>query len=102
MRYGNCPTSQDDCEGQCPPFDCIYCGVNTLHIREYYMLHNELWQEVTALAGTNGSGMVCIECVEGQLGRNLTAADFTDIPLNKDGWVIGQSEMLRDRIATSH
>jgi hypothetical protein len=30
----------------------------------------------------NGGGMLCIECLEKRIGRRLTAADFTDAPVN--------------------
>lgn len=99
MTYGNCPTGQEDCSGTCYGFECLYCGENTMHINEYYMIHDDLWAEVTAAAGTNGKGMVCIGCVEGQLGRNVTVADFKDVPLNSiTPW---QSARLQDRLATS-
>ena len=99
-KYAQCPSAEIDCEGNCYGFECLYCGVNTMHIDEYYMLNDDLWEDVTALAGTNGKGMVCIGCVEGQLGRNVTAADFKDVPLNYiTPW---QSDRLRDRLATSH
>ncbi len=65
--YAQCPSAEIDCEGSCYGFECLYCGVNTMHNDEYYMLNDDLWEDVTAAAGTNGKGMVCIGCVEGQL-----------------------------------
>lgn len=95
--YDKCPTDSEGCIGECMGFECIYCGVNTMHNNEYYMLKNDIWLQVTAQAGTNGEGMACIGCVEEQLGRRLTRNDFNlRIPLNLfSDW---QSERLQDRL----
>ena len=96
--YEQCPSAEVDCPGNCHGFECLYCGVNTMHIDEYYMIHDDLWHDVTDEVGTNGKGMVCIGCVEDQLGRNLTAADFKNVPLNYiTPW---QSARLQDRLQT--
>lgn len=55
------------------------CTANTLHLDEYYMLTDDVWRE----ANPNGKGMLCIGCVENRLGRELTASDFTDAPINR-------------------
>ena len=75
-------------------FDCVECKVNTLRapkgIGEYYMVKHFVW------ALTNGGkGMLCIGCVEKQIGRELTPNDFLDCPLNKD--MDGRSERLLQR-----
>ena len=62
-------------------FECRKCGVNTLDIGEYYMVHNELWQSVIdrweiPLDKYGEAGMICILCFENLLGRVLTEADF--------------------------
>lgn len=82
-------------------FLCLDCEKCTMHIEdgvmEYYMVQNELWEE--AKAGPD-EGMLCIGCLEKRLGRELTAKDFTDCPLNASvragGW--GASERLVERI----
>ena len=98
--YGACPTGVIDCDGECKGFECLYCGVNTMHNNEYYMLNDDLWLEVTASAGTNGEGMACIGCVEEQLGRRLTRKDFNlRAPLNN--FYTWQSERLQDRVESN-
>ena len=72
---------------------CLDCGVDTDAIDEYYMLHNDLWIQ----ANPNDSGQLCIGCVEGRLGRTLTAADFTDTPINTRN--TRRSERLADRLS---
>ena len=73
-----CPT--DECSGDCGPFVCKDCSVNTLHINEYYMVTDQVWK-LTGLRGYDG--MLCIGCLEQRLGRMLNARDFTDAPINQ-------------------
>lgn len=66
-------------------FACSDCLANTSgfapgSISEYYMVHDHLWDAATA--DLDGRGMLCIGCLERRLGRQLTAADFTDAPIN--------------------
>jgi hypothetical protein len=91
-EFEPCPDKFPGCSGSCYGFDCLACSVNTLHIDEYYMLTDEVWHA----ANPNGRGMMCIGCVEARLGRELTASDFTDAPVN-DG-VVGQSARLAARL----
>lgn len=74
-------------------FACVDCGVDTGRISEYYMLLDEVW----AAAG-NIRGMLCIGCLEARLGRQLSARDFSDAPLN---FIFPQSARLYDRLSTS-
>ena len=60
------------------PFVCLDCGVNTSLNEEYYMLMNEVWKE----AVPDLVGMLCINCVELRLGRQLWPEDFMDSPIN--------------------
>jgi hypothetical protein len=65
------------------PYDfswCLDCQVDTLEIREYYMLRGDVWFK----ANPAGRGMLCVGCVERRLGRRLVPADFTDAPVNYD------------------
>ena len=59
-------------------FICLDCGVNTDEIREYYMLTNEVWKE----AVPDLVGMLCINCAELRLGRQLWPDDFNDSGIN--------------------
>ena len=59
-------------------FRCLGCGVDTLWLKEYYMIHKDIW----LIANSDDDGMLCIGCVESRLGRELNACDFTDAPVN--------------------
>lgn len=59
-------------------FDCLWCGTDTGNIGEYYMVRNEIWQ----LYGPKRRGMLCIGCLENQMGRTLQPGDFTESILN--------------------
>ena len=78
-----------------PEFICKSCHVNTLYIDEYYMLKDEIWQQVS----DTHEGMLCIGCVEAILGRKLNCNDFAAVPLNSLGdRDFGKSQRLRDRL----
>lgn len=62
-------------------FICLDCGINTADIGEYYMLTSAVWQEAAPDEGDLG-GMLCVNCVELRLGRQLWPEDFMDAPLN--------------------
>ena len=53
---------------------------------EWYMVHDQVWQA----AGAGEDVCLCIGCLEGRLGRQLTAADFTDAPVNSLGPEVGR------------
>jgi hypothetical protein len=74
-------------------FICKDCKVDTLAIDEYYMVTDEVWE----MANPQRRGMLCIGCLEDRLGRQLTASDFTDVPLNSG--MFGFSERLAARLA---
>jgi len=94
-EYEPCPQEFPGCAGSCYGFDCAACSVNTLHIKEYYMVTDEVWNA----AWPTGRGMLCIGCLEDRLGRQLTSDDFTDAPINQG--YFGYSERLRQRLAGS-
>lgn len=58
---------------------CQDCPVDTLG-GDYYMVHNELWNEVHP----NIVGMLCLPCLERRVGRRLRLSDFTDAPINPE------------------
>ncbi len=51
------------------------------------MVHDHLWA-AAGMGGEDGAGFLCIGCLEFRLGRELTAADFTDAMINMadDPW----------------
>ncbi len=62
-----------------PEFDCLDCGVSTWETDEFYMVHDHLWLS----AVPDGHGMLCIQCLEGRIGRALGHADFLPRQMNK-------------------
>lgn len=78
-------------------FPCLRCGVNTRLIDEYYNLKNKVW----LTANPRDEGMLCIGCVEHNLGRTLTREDFSDAPINDlDDPDWPKSERLINRLST--
>lgn len=72
------------------PYDCIDCNDNTFFKGEYYMIHNQIWNSVAQ------NGMLCIQCLEARLGRQLNSSDFTEYPINFGSFP--QSDLLYSRI----
>ena len=72
--------------------DCIWCGVDTGEIGEYYMVIDRLWDRYGPT-----DGCLCIGCLETRMGRRLQPDDFKDIALNTkpDRY---RSERLSDRL----
>ena len=79
-----------ECESDCRVFVCVDCKVNTLHIQEYYMVTNAVWEQ-----GGLGRGMLCVGCLELRIGRTLIAEDFPALPVNLG--VFPKSERLSSR-----
>lgn len=73
---------------------CLQCGADTDALDEYYMVDDEVWEQVT----DSSDGHLCVGCLESRLGRRLSAADFTDSPVNSSD-ELARSDRLRDRIA---
>lgn len=76
---------------------CKDCKCNTW--TEYYMVHDHVWRVAAFKTPTI---LLCISCLENRLDRELTAADFTDCPLNIQdedvNW--GRSPLLQRRLNT--
>jgi dissimilatory sulfite reductase (desulfoviridin) alpha/beta subunit len=70
---------------------CRDCGVDTFAIREYFMVHDELWDSLVP----ERVGYLCIGCLEECIGRRLVPADFTHAPINAPA--PGDSDRLTDR-----
>jgi hypothetical protein len=66
-------------KGRKPSPLCLDCGVDILEAPDYYMLKDEIWCSIVP----DRRGMLCIHCAEKRLGRELTHADFAEIPLNE-------------------
>jgi hypothetical protein len=74
-------------------FVCHDCGVDTLGLGEYYMVHSWIWE----VYGT-GDGMLCVGCLEARLGNELVGSDFLDCELNTNHVVYPKSPRLLERI----
>jgi len=82
---------------------CADCGVGCQNIGESaYMVANDVWALAWPLEKLKpwhkmpGQQVLCIGCLESRIGRRLTAADFTQCPLNDRGYE--RSARLRDRM----
>lgn len=93
-------------KASCP---CDDCGTPTFRLDrpdEYYMVTQDVWAEAgmdpdhipddDAWTGPDHH-YLCIGCLEARLGRQLTAEDFTSVPVNTlaFGWKTGR---LLDRL----
>lgn len=74
---------------------CLDCLVDTVELREYYIVRDDVWGAVCEPDG----GMLCIGCLEGRLGRRLEQGEFEDVPINHRD--IRRSERLRARMLGS-
>lgn len=77
-------------------FICRDCLVNTKDLGEYYMVHDHLWDSVMR-TGSQKRSLLCVGCLETRLGRELTAEDFTEFPINTTMRLPGSSERLLNR-----
>jgi hypothetical protein len=59
-------------------YPCNDCATPTMQ-SEYYMVNDAIWRAATKSQRVH---FLCIGCLEGRLGRELTAADFTGCQLN--------------------
>lgn len=77
--------------------NCVDCGINTIVIRESYMVHDSVWKK----AGMKKcGGKLCVKCIEKRLGRKLNCRDFFMIGLNLDAYMYPHraSKRLRKRL----
>jgi hypothetical protein len=78
---------------------CVDCDFDTFAGGEYYAVHDSIWKAASEASPPlpGGYGLLCIDCLETRLGRELTRADFViDNPLNR---AEGLSDRLRNRLA---
>lgn len=91
---------EDDFD-KCPWCPCEDCGACTFG--EYYTVHDDVWAQ-TGILDTDdedGTGHLCVGCLEKRLGRVLTPQDFPmDVPINQEipdsPWT---SRRLKDRVS---
>jgi hypothetical protein len=82
---------------------CADCGIGTIRMGEWYMVHDAVWEQ--AWAGRRkswrgkipGQEILCIGCLEKRLGRTLIAGDFPEVEVNDCG-KHNISERLRARL----
>jgi len=79
----------------CRPW-CALCRVDTLAIREFYIVKNEVWDAAVGPDSFIDYSYLCIGCLELRLGRRLVPSDFTDAPVNEIHEA--KSPRLRDRL----
>jgi hypothetical protein len=85
-QAGQPPGEEDDEDDDpCPMPRCVDCSADTYALREYYMVHDPLWEQAGM---TPNGGELCVGCLERRLGRDLTPTDFTGVFLNVPlhGW----------------
>jgi hypothetical protein len=78
--------------------NCADCGLDTLEAGEWYMVHDEIWDEIWAWDDVLSRQILCIGCLEKRIGRRLTGNDFTYAPINNPPGFM--SDRMRDRLAT--
>lgn len=71
---------------------CVDCRVHTGYLGDYYMVRDEIWEKHGC-----GAGMLCIECLEARIGRELTSTDFTEALVNK-GVMTRRSDLMVSRV----
>lgn len=62
---------------------CNCCGKNVIkEIGDYFMLKDEIWQQVCNNDFVSKTHVLCKKCTEHYLGRELTIDDYNDSPVN--------------------
>lgn len=62
---------------------CNHCGKNVFENPEdYFMLKDEVWDEVCDNGYVRRTHVLCKKCTEYWLGRKLTLEDYNDAPVN--------------------
>jgi len=71
---------------------CPFCNNRT---DDYYMIHDEVWQEAV---GEHIHSQACILCIEEKIGRKLTKEDFTNFPINDPELTNHMTQVHIDRL----
>jgi len=76
---------------------CVDCDVNTVYIKESYMVIDSVWKESGM---TSQGGRLCVGCIERRLGRKLQCSDFFVIGCNINAYIYPfmASKRLRERL----
>ena len=79
---------------------CNLCGRDVFkHPLDYYMLKDEIWNEICNNDYVSPTHILCRDCAEEILGRQFIDDDFTDAPVNyehlDDGTKILKNEYYR-------
>lgn len=62
---------------------CNHCGKDVFkEIGDYFMLKDEIWQQVCNNHFVSKTHVLCKKCTEHYLGRELTLDDYNDAPVN--------------------
>lgn len=72
---------------------CLDCAKDTGRMHEHYFVRLSLWLDAVG----SKTGMLCVSCLEGRIGRPLDARDFTDAHINNPR-LYPMSDLLRNRI----
>lgn len=69
---------------------------------DYYMVHDHVWCGEAKLSANHC--LLCRECLQVRLGRELVIADFTAAPVNIPvlTWYVARERMRRAGVAPSH
>jgi hypothetical protein len=59
---------------------CMDCGKDTFQSEEYFMLWYKVWRSINYKI----EGMLCLNCVEMRLGRQLASSDFNRATINSE------------------
>lgn len=73
-------------------WNCVDCGRNTK--LEHYFVNEDVW---FVLAKMPEQGMLCVNCIEKRIGRQLTSSDFTQAHINNPR-TNAMTNQLRSRI----
>lgn len=88
------PSLCDDCSVDVTPHDQY--GSPFEGGWEWYMVRDEIWSLVNA-GHEEETHYLCIGCLEGRLGRGLTARDFADLEVNEPSPIY--TRRLLDRLS---
>ena len=72
---------------------CLDCKIDTGKAHEHYFVHTSLWLRAVG----SKTGMLCVGCLEGRIGRRLEGSDFSTAHINNPK-LYPMSDRLRNRI----
>lgn len=73
-------------------WNCVDC--NRCTKLEHYFVNSNIW---FILAGMPEDGMLCVDCIENRIDRELNSSDFTDAHINNPR-TNAMTDKLRNRI----